>query len=279
MKSVGIESFVFRIAGLAVMISVYVFLFAPLVVVVGASFDGGEHAFMNFPPKQFSLAWYWNIPARYYKSLWISLVVAAVSSGFAILIGVPAAMGLVRGSFRGKELLAGIFRAPLQIPFVVTGIAFLQVYYLMGATLGINPNGTFVGLMIAHTFVATPYVIGTVGAILHGFDYSLEEAALSLGANGWSTFRRITLPLIMPGLYAGALYAFIISFGNVPVSLFLAGPRYTPFPVEVFNAMEFDFNASILAISTLILFFSLVIIWGIQRAVGIDALLRSGRSS
>jgi putative spermidine/putrescine transport system permease protein len=104
----------------------------------------------------------------------------------------------------------------------------------------------------------------------------LEEAALGLGAGRWSTFRRVTMPLMMPGIYAGVLYAFIVSFGDVSVSLFLAGPRFTTFPVEIFQALGFDFNPAMLAISTLVALFSLGITWVIQQILGLDILLRAG---
>jgi putative spermidine/putrescine transport system permease protein len=255
---------------------VYVFFLAPLVVVALSSLDGRQQAFFNFPPQQLSLAWYWNIPWRYFETLWTSLLLATVAALVGCTLGIPAALGLVRSQVFGKEVIAALFRAPLQIPFVVTGVAFLQVYYLAGDLIGANLVGTFPGLALAHIFLSTPYVIGTVGAVLQRFNVRLEEAALSLGASRWATFRRITLPLIMPGIYAGALYAFIVSFGDIPVSLFLASPRYTTFPVEIFHSMEFDFNPAVLAVSTLIIFFSLGVLWLVQRIVGLDVLLRAG---
>lgn len=263
------------IAAALVVAAVYVFLLAPLVVVVVSSFDGRKQAFFHFPPQQLSIAWYGNIPWRYFETLWTSLLLAAVAAAAGCLLGIPAALGLIRGRVLGKEVIAALFRAPLQIPFVVTGVAFLQVYYLASDLIGVNLAGTFAGLALAHIFLSTPYVIGTVGAVLQRFNLRLEEAALSLGASRWTTFRRVTLPVIMPGVYAGALYAFVVSFGDIPVSLFLASPRYTTFPVEIFHSMEFDFNPAVLAMSTLIILFSFGILWLIQRIVGLDVLLRA----
>jgi putative spermidine/putrescine transport system permease protein len=259
-----------------VMLVVYVFLLAPLVVVALASLDGRKQAFFSFPPREVSLAWYWSIPARYFETLSVSLGLAAVAAAVGAVLGVPAALGLVRGRFKGKEVVAALFRAPLQIPFVVSGVAFLQAYYFAGDLLGVNLLGTFAGLALAHVFLATPYVVGTVGAVLHRFNPRLEEAALSLGATRWSAFRRVTLPIILPGVYAGVLYAFIVSFGDIPVSLFLASPRYTTFPVEIFHSIEFDFSPAVLAVSTLIVLISLAILWVVQRIVGLDVLLRAG---
>ena len=157
-------------------------------------------------------------------------------------------------------------------------MAFLQTYYLLGNTLGIRIAGSFIALGLGHLFVATPYVIGSVGAVLLRFNSNLEEAALSLGASRWRAFRRVTLPIIMPGIYAGALFAFMVSFGDVPISLFLASPQYTTLPLEIFHSMEFDFDAAVLAISTLIVLASLVVLWLIQKFVGFDVMLRSGGS-
>ena len=258
---------------------VYVFLFAPLVVVVGASFDGGEHAFLNFPPKDISVAWYTKISGRYFETLWVSLYLGAAAAAGSSILGILAGLALVRSNMPGKALIASLFRAPLQVPVIVTGFAFLQLYYLIGAATGLFLNGTFLGLTVAHIFITVPYVIGTTVAVLHRFNLSLEEAAISLGASRWTTFRRVTFPLILPGVYAGALYAFIISFGDVPVSMFLSGTRYTTFPVEMFYGIELDFDPSILAISTLILIGSFAVIWLFQRLIGLNALLNTGGQS
>ena len=259
---------------------VYLFLLAPVIVVAGASFDGGKsvagRAFLQFPPSDLTLYWYENIQPRLWEALGVSVSVAAVAATVGTVLGVPAALGIVRGNLPGKTLIATLFRAPLQIPFIVIGIAFLQTYYFFADAVGFGLQGTFAGLALGHVFVATPYVVGSVGAALQRFDVRLEEAALSLGANRLTTFRRVTLPIIMPGIYAGALFAFMVSFGDVPISLFLASATYTTLPLEIFHGMEFDFDAAVLAISTVVLLGSLVVLYFIQRIVGLDVLLRSG---
>ncbi|MGE0716800.1 MAG: ABC transporter permease [Alphaproteobacteria bacterium] len=251
----------------------YALLFAPLVVVVGASFDGGEHAFLNFPPQQLSLAWYRKIPPRYFETLWTSLELGLIAALASAVLGIMAALALTRGRLPGAPFLAALFRAPLQVPVIVTGFAFLQLFYLVSAAGGLALAGTFAGLVIAHVFITLPYVIGTTAAILQRTNPSLEEAAISLGATRWSTFRRVTLPGILPGVYAGALYAFIVSFGDVPVSMFLAGTRHTTFPVEMFYGMELNFDPAILAMSTIILVGSFLAIWLVQRFLGLQTLL------
>ena len=259
---------------------VYLFLLAPVIVVAGASFDGGKsvagRAFLQFPPSDLTLYWYENIQPRLWEALGVSVSVAAVAATVGTVLGVPAALGIVRGNLPGKTLIATLFRAPLQIPFIVIGIAFLQTYYFFADAVGFGLQGTFAGLALGHVFVATPYVVGSVGAALQRFDVRLEEAALSLGADRLTTFRRVTLPIVMPGIYAGALFAFMVSFGDVPISLFLASATYTTLPLEIFHGMEFDFDAAVLAISTVVLLGSLVVLYFIQRIVGLDVLLRSG---
>jgi putative spermidine/putrescine transport system permease protein len=254
----------------------YALLFAPLVVVIGASFDGAKGGFLNFPPRDLSLVWYRNMPADYLRALLLSCELGASAALISTVLGIAAALGLVRGRVMGKALIVALLRAPLQIPAVVIGLGFLQFYYLLGSTIGINPGGTFVGLLIGHVFITLPFVIGTVVAVLQRFSMNLEEAAISLGATYWGTFRRVTLPVILPGVWSGALYAFIISFGDVPVSMLLTGENVTPFPVAMFNAMQFDFNPAILAISSLVLVGSCVVIWLLQRVLGLNTLTAAG---
>jgi len=261
-----------RIAGFVFLLVFYTLLFAPLVVVVGASFDGTKGGFLNFPPRHPSLLAYREIPFEYLHALGISCALGVSASAISTVIGVPAALGLVRGRVPGRALITTLLRAPLQIPAVVVGLAFLQCYYQLGAATGWFIQQTFIGLLIGHVFITLPFVIGPVAAVLQRFSASLEEAAISLGATRWRSFRRVTLPIIMPGVWSGGLYAFIVSFGDVPVSMFLAGERTTPFPVAMLNAMQFNFNASILAVSTLVLVGSCTAVWAIQRILGLDAL-------
>lgn len=255
--------------------SILVFLLAPLVVVLGASLDGGEHAVFSFPPRGFSLAWYRSIPGEYFYTLGVSLALALVASLGAMVIGTPAALALVRGHSRLRLVLESIFRSPLQIPTLITGVAFLQFFYLIFDLTEIDLIGSFTGLAIAHMFISVPYVIGSVIAVLGRFDTRLEEAALILGASRTRAFFRVTLPVIMPGMYTGGLYAFILSFGDVPVSLFLAGSRVTTFPVVIFHAIETDFNPAVLSISGLVLIGSLVLLLILQRIIGLNTLLQS----
>ncbi|MSP96898.1 MAG: ABC transporter permease [Betaproteobacteria bacterium] len=262
----------------AVLVTAYLFLLGPILFVAIASFDYGQRAYVVFPPEQFTLDSYRRIPVRYFDALWVSTQLAALTAFTACLIGIPAALGVVRCNLPGKSVLLALFRAPLQIPGVVSGVAFLQAYYVVGSATGWYANGSFAGLALAHAFAATPYVVGTLVAVLQRFDVNLEEAALTLGATRWGVFWQVTMPVIKPGLFAGALYAFMVSFCEVPISVFLTGASYMTFPVEVFNSMQFDFEPTILAISTLVTVFSLAIVVLVQNIVGLGVFVRTGGS-
>jgi len=259
---------------------VAIYLLAPLVVVAGASFGAPETgglaiSYVEFPPRHLTLAWYGAITAETYRALALSVALAAAAAAGACLIGVPAAFGLVRGRLPGRTLIEAVFRAPLQIPAVVTGIAFLQMFYALSDQTGIALQSSFAGLWLAHVFLATPFVIGGVSAVLARFNPGLEEAALTLGASRLSTFRRITLPMIAPGVATGAIYGFLVSFVDVPVSLFLSGSGLVPYPVELFSAMQQEFSPAVLASATLVILLSAALLWAVHRVLGLDALLRS----
>lgn len=257
---------------------VFVFLLAPLVVVVGGSFSAPENdtvvmSYVQFPPEHLTLKWYREIPSAELRALAFSFGLALSVAVGACLLGVPAALGLVRGRLTGKAWLAAILRAPLQIPHIVTGIALLQFYYALGDWSGLYLQGTVAGLFLGHLFMATPFVIGSVVAVLQRFNSRFEEAAFMLGASRWRTLWRVTLPIIMPGIFSGALYAFVVSFVDVPVALFLAAADRATFPVELFFAMEQDFNPSNLAAASLAAGFALILVVVAQRLMGIDNLL------
>jgi putative spermidine/putrescine transport system permease protein len=267
------------IATWAILVGAYLVLLGPIAFVALSSFDYGQRAYVVFPPEHVTLDAFRQIPARYWRALGLSVELAAVSTLIACLIGIPAAIGIVRSRIPGKPVILAIFRAPLQIPSVVAGVAFLQMYYQLGAATGWYGAGTFVGLVVAHSFVATPYVVGTLVSVLQRFEGNLEEAALMLGATPFGTLRQVTLPLLLPGIYAGGLLAFMISFGEVPMSVFLTGSNLVTFPVEIFSAMQFDFDPTIPAISTLVTLFSLAAVWAVQRIVGLDVFVRTGAAS
>ncbi|MGD9944014.1 MAG: ABC transporter permease [Burkholderiaceae bacterium] len=265
-----------RISWLVALLA-FVFLLAPFIVVVGASFDGRTSYFAQFPPQQLTLDWYTRIPPAYWRALLTSFLVACTVSVLATLIGLTASLGIVRSGIAGTQALQAFFRLPLQIPLVVSGAVFLEFYFKVAAVLGIELLYTFRGLVIAHLFVAIPYSVGAISSVLVRFDTRLEEAAYSLGASGWSAFRRVTLPAVRSGLVISIFYSFIVSFGDVPISLFLVNNEISTLPVRLFYDMQFDFHPTVMAISSLILGFSFVLVLTVQRASGMNLAAASGK--
>lgn len=262
---------------------VYTIILTPLIVVFGASFSGTDTgnvviSYVAFPPERWTLDWYRRIPASQFAALGLSFALALATAIGACAIGVPAAFGLSRARFPGRSVAAALLRAPLQIPHVVVGIAFLQLYYAVDELCGLALQGTVIGMFLGHLFLATPFVIGSTGAVLDRFNARLEEAALSLGASPWRILRRVTLPILRPGIMTGGLYAFIVSFVDVPVALFLSRPGLVTYPVELFQAMENDFSPASLASASLVTGFAVILVFATKRFIGFDSLLRSGGS-
>ncbi len=163
------------------------------------------------------------------------------------MTGVAASFALTRRRVRGPGAIAAVLNAPLVFPGVVVGVALLQFYAL------VHVNGTLIGLAVAHMVITVPYVVRAVTASLYGLDPEIEHAARVLGASGPVAFFTVTLPLIRPGVAAGALFSFIVSFDNVPVSIFLLGAGQMTLPVKIFTAIEYGVDPSIAAVSTMLI--------------------------
>ena len=213
-------------------------LLAPIGIVVMAGLNSGDH--LSFPPQGLSLRWVHAffesdafLPA-YLFSLWVALATALLST----VLGTSIALFLVRARFRGRDALRALFLSPLMLPGIVLGLA-LYIFYI---STGIGLVRTLPGLVIGHVLVTCPYVIGTVSAALAGLDPSLEEAARSLGAGPFRTFRAITLPGIGSGILAGSVFAFIVSFGQFDISLFLTPPNHTPLPIALYISLRYTFE-------------------------------------
>lgn len=256
------------------------FIYAPILVVIAASVDPGAYvmnrAFLQFPPKGFTLHWYFNISPGLWLAMLNSLVLAVSVACAAVLFGVPAAFGLVRGGFPGRNVISTLFRSPLQIPFIVVGIAFLQASYSLAAAVGVNLHDTPAAIFLAHLLVGMPYVIGTTGSRLAQLSPRYEEAALTLGSSRWRAFRRVVLPLILPSIFSGALFSFLVSFTDVTIALFLTPKGYVTFPIWVFQSIQNDLESSVPAASTLVFLFSAATIFLLQRLAGMESVLRSG---
>lgn len=240
------------------------FLMGPLAVIVSLSFTAGEY--LAFPPRGFSLRWYGALlhDRSYVDAIRTSFLVAAGAALAAVALGVPAALGLVRGRYPGRAPLMIFFSSPLVLPQVVIGAAMLAFLSAAGLVR------TAPGLLVAHVVIVLPYVIRTVTATLGGFDRSLEDAAQDLGASQPVAFWSVTLPLIKQGVIAGGLFAFIISWINVEVSMFLTSARLETIPVKLFNYVQYNVDPLIAAVSALTIYLALVIIILIDAAIGLE---------
>jgi len=236
---------------------VLAFLLAPIVIVIPMSFGAG--ASLEFPPRGFSLQWY----AKYFSSAswlsasWTSVKVAVGTSVLATLLGTLASFALVRGRFPGRTLLSVLTLAPLIVPGVVIAVAL----YLLLARVGLA--GTTLGLILAHTTIALPFVVVNVSVSLRTFDENLERAAVSAGARPSQVFRHITLPIIWPGFVAGGLFAFMASFDEVIIAIFLSGRNATTLPKRMWDSVLLETDPVIAAISTMLIVGTVVILAGI----------------
>ncbi|MDI6870584.1 MAG: ABC transporter permease [Bacillota bacterium] len=232
---------------------IYAFLLAPIIVVVIVSFS--ESAYLVFPPKALSLRWYvaFFSDSDFVRALKNSLMVGATTALISSTLGILASIGLVKYKFRFRDLLNSLFLSPLTFPAIVLGIAMVVFY------AKVKLSGTFWSLVCAHVVLTVPYVIRTVSASLYGFDNVLLEAAANLGASPFTAFRRVMLPLIKAGVIAGAIFAFIISFDELVVTLFIAGPRMTTLPIKIFNYIEYTSDPTVAAISSILIVIMLLI--------------------
>ncbi len=232
---------------------VVLFLLAPVIVLVPMSF-GSAHI-PEFPPRTLSLDQYRQFLGSkpWLDSLATSVRVALATTVAATTLGTMAAFGLVRGSFPGKAALSALLIAPRFVPVIITALAL----YALLARLRLV--GTELGLVLAHTILASPYVIIIVSAVLRGFDRTLEQASQSLGAGPLQTVVRITLPLIRPGVASAALVAFVISFDEVVVAIFIAGTRAATLPKRMWDSIVFEMEPTLPAISTLTLLGTLLV--------------------
>jgi putative spermidine/putrescine transport system permease protein len=247
---------------------VYAYLFVPLIIVVGISLSPTYQ--MLFPPQGVSLRWFKYIldQKEFTQSFYVSIVVAFFASLVALIMGVLASLAIVRHSFRGKTVVENIFMMPIILPTVVTGVAMLQFFSILGY------HDFWMRLILGHVVITIPYTIRSISANLYGFNRRLEEASFILGANRFQTFKNILLPLIKPGLIAGSLLAFIISFDNVTVSLFLLGSKTVTLPVRIMLYLDWSFNPSVAAISTVLIVLTVITIIIAERIVGLANIIR-----
>ncbi len=262
-----------KIATAGFCLLVLLFLLAPAMVLIPMSLGSSEIA--EFPPRTISLDQYNKFlhSRPWLQSVATSFRVALATTFFATILGTMAAFGLVRGDYPGKAFLSGLLIAPRFVPIIITALA---VYALFAK---LRLIGSEWGLIVSHTILACPYVVIIVSATLRGFDRSLEQASRIMGAGPLRTVFRITLPLIRPGIISAALFAFMLSFDEVVVAIFISGTRAVTLPKRMWDSLTYEMEPTLPAISTLILLTTLLVFitagWA-QRAAG---RLRAGISS
>lgn len=252
-----------RAAFLALNAAILAFLLVPVAIVVLFAFN--PQPFIAFPPSGVSLRWYVKFlhDRELMGAFGFSLELATATLVVAGTIGTAAALALARSRLPGRRALTSIFLSPLVLPALLSGFALFQLVMVLG--IG---RSTPV-LLAGHVVVAIPYVIRTVLAVLAQTDPAIEEAARGLGAGPGRVFREVTLPSIRPGVVAGGMFAFITSFDQFPISLFLVEPGQETLPIAMFNYLRFDFDGTIAAASTVSIVLAILLVLVIEGSVGL----------
>ena len=231
---------------------VYVFLYAPIIILVIYSFNSSRYSVWE----GFSLQWYKSLfnNQLILRALRNSMIVAVASTIFSAIIGTLAALGMQRFEFRGKKGMEALFYLPVIIPEIVMAASLVIFFGFVKMTLGMTT------IILAHVAFCLSYVVIVVRARLEGFDRTLEEAAMDLGANEIQTFFRITLPLIAPGILSGALLAFTLSIDDYIITSFVAGVGSTTLPLQIYSMVKTKVTPEINAVSTLLLIPTILLI-------------------
>ncbi|WP_321795560.1 ABC transporter permease [Caballeronia sp. J97] len=229
------------------------FLVAPILAIIPLSFNSGSY--FSYPLQGFSLRWYEQALTSpdWQRSLLNSIGIGAASTLIATGLGTLAALGLSRAQFPLRSVIMPIIISPMIVPIVVVAAGF----YLIFAPLGLV--NSYPGVILAHAALGTPFVVITVTASLLSFDQSLLRAASGLGATPWTTFRRVTLPLITPAVATGSVFAFATSFDEVIVILFIGGPDQRTVPRQMWSGIRDSIDPSILAVATMLIVFAVLL--------------------
>lgn len=247
------------------------FILAPLVVVVLVAFT--PEGYLSFPVHGASLRWFDEILARpdFIASFELSVELGLLSSALATALILPAALALGRSRFAGREAILAFVMSPLMISPVVLGVALLRFFSLL------QIQGTFLGLVLAHVVVVSPFVLRMLLAAVAGLDSSAERAALSLGASRFTMFRRVTLPMVAAGLVGGFILAFTASFDELTVTIFVSSPQTTPLSVQLFNHIAENSDPLAASVSAIIMAITTVLLIFLDRLYGIDRLFGGTR--
>ena len=247
---------------------IYLFMLGPILITAAVSFNASPRSY--FPPRGFSLQWWLAAFGPQWRGAFLfSLELATLTALLTALAGLPLALALHRFDFPGKAAVRAISLGPLVLPSLVTGIALLQFLSLAGL-------GGWIGLpalLIGHVIICLPFTVRTVAVSLHAIPAQAERAAASLGASAWRVLREVTLPLARTGLGAGMIFAFISSFDDINLSLFVASPAQRPITVTIMQFLDYGFSPTLAALSILSLAVPLLLVALFGRLVGIGDFL------
>lgn len=234
-------------------ILVALFLLLPIIFIAALSF--GDSQWLIFPPPGWTLRWYQELlsEANWAQALWTSTKVALIVTVLSVSLGLLTSLALTRGKFAGREALQAFFVTPMVLPVVVLAVALYAFFLRLGL------NGTLIGFVIGHLIIALPFSIITISNSLHSFDISLEEAAQICGANPLQVKLRVTLPAIRLGLFAAAIFSFLVSWDEVVLSIFMASPTLQTLPVLIWSTLRQDLTPVIAAASTLLVGLTIVL--------------------
>lgn len=244
-----------------------VFLVAPILVVILVSFNHGQ--FVVFPPQELSLRWFVKVLSgrEFVIPLWNSVKLAALATFCSALLAVPAALALVRRRIPSGDAIHSFLLSPLALPTIILAIGLL--FFLNRIGLG----NTFAGLLAGHVVLAIPYIMRTVFATYAGINREVEEAAYVLGAGSFRTFFLVTLPMIRPAIIAGGLFAFIISFDEVPVALLLTNADTITLPVAILGFLAYNYDPSVAAISTIQILIAVALLLLLEKLFGVQRIM------
>ncbi|UQY36866.1 ABC transporter permease [Pseudomonas fulva] len=232
-----------------------VFLLLPILFIVLLSF--GSSQWLVFPPPGWTFKWYGQFfsNAQWMDSALVSLKVALLTTVCALAIGLPSAFALVRGKFPGRELLYALFTLPMIVPLVIIAVAVYALFLKLGYT------GTLFAFVVSHVIVALPFTIISIINSLKLFDQSIEDAAVICGATRLQAIVKVTFPAIRPGLVAGGLFAFLVSWDEVVLSVMMASPGLQTLPVKMWTTLRQDLTPVIAVASTLLIALSLLVMF------------------
>ncbi len=250
---------------LAICVAIFLFLIAPLLVIIPLSFNAEPYftfseGMLALDAEAYSLRWYEDFWSRdvWRRSIVNSLFVAVCSTALATALGTLAALGLSRPQMPFRAFIMGLLISPMIVPLIITAAGIFFFYAEIGLT------GSYLGIILAHTALGTPFVVITVTATLIGFDHSLTRAAAMCGADPTRAFFKVTMPLILPGVISGALFAFVTSFDEVVVVLFVASVEQQTIPRQMWAGIREQISPTILAVATLLIVFSVALLTTIE---------------